>query len=41
MTAPLLLIAGCRSQSGRASPEECAPVTAELPASSSATGLAG
>lgn len=36
-----LLLAGCRSQSGRASPERCSPVTAELPAGSSATGLAG
>ncbi len=31
----------CRGAAGRASPEECAPVTAELPASSTAAGLEG
>jgi len=40
LSTPFLL-AGCRSQSGHASPEECAPVSAELPAGSSANGLAG
>jgi hypothetical protein len=40
LTAPFLLLAGCRSQSGRASPEECAPVTADLPVGNS-TGIAG
>ncbi|MEO8090300.1 MAG: hypothetical protein ABI703_08390 [Gemmatimonadales bacterium] len=36
-----LALAGCRSASGRASPEECAPVSAELPAGGSVSGLAG
>ena len=41
LTAPLLLLSMCRSASGRASPEECAPVSTELPPASSAEGLAG
>lgn len=41
VTAHLLLLSGCRSQSGTAGPEQCAPVPTELPEASSATGLAG
>jgi len=41
LTTPVLLLSMCRSQSGRASPEECAPVVNELPPASSAEGLAG
>lgn len=41
LSAPFLVLSECRSASGRASPEECAPVAAELPPASSAEGLAG
>jgi hypothetical protein len=41
LATPFLLLSMCRSQSGRATPEECAPVATELPAASSAAGLAG
>jgi hypothetical protein len=41
LTAPLLLLSMCRSASGRASPEECAPVATDLPPASSVAGLAG
>ena len=40
LSAPLLLCA-CRAQSSGASPQECAPTTAELEAGSSAGGYAG
>jgi hypothetical protein len=36
-----LMLAGCRSQSGKAVPEACAPVTDTLPATASAGGLTG
>jgi hypothetical protein len=41
LTTPFLLLSMCRSPSGRANPEECAPVATELPPASSAEGLAG
>ena len=41
VAATFLLLSGCRSQSGTASPEQCAPVSAELPEVASATRLAG
>ncbi len=41
LTTPLFLLSVCRSSSGRASPEECAPVATELAPASSAQGLAG
>ena len=41
ISAALLGVSACRAQSGRASPEECAPVTTELPATSSTEGWAG
>ena len=37
----VLLLSGCRSQSGTASPEQCAPVSTELPEVASANRLAG
>lgn len=39
--AVTLVAEACRSQSGNASPEECAPVTAALAATASAEGLEG
>lgn len=41
IAAPLLAWCGCRASSGRPSPQECAPVTSDLPATSSAEGFAG
>jgi hypothetical protein len=41
MALAALMLAACRSQSGKAVPEDCAPVTATLPATASAEGLAG
>jgi len=41
LTAPLLILSACRSQSGGAIPEECAPISSELLPASSAATLAG
>ena len=41
LLVPLLVGGACRAQSGRAGPQECAPVTTELPATSTAEALAG
>lgn len=41
LSATLLAGGACRAQSGRASPQECAPVATELPATSTAEALAG
>jgi hypothetical protein len=41
LAATLLAGGACRAQSGRASPQECAPVATELPASSTSDALAG
>ena len=41
LTAPFLILSGCRSQSEGAGPEQCAPVSTDLPPPSSAAGLAG
>lgn len=41
LTAHLLLLSGCRSQSSTPSPEKCAPVSTNLPETASATRLAG
>jgi hypothetical protein len=41
ITAASLMSEGCRSHSEKASPEECAPVSAALPTTASAAGLAG
>jgi hypothetical protein len=37
----VLVLGACRSPAGRANPQECAPVTAALPATVSTEGLAG
>lgn len=41
LTAASLILEGCRSKVGTANPEECAPVSATLPAGSSLKGLSG
>ena len=41
LAAPLFILPSCRSPSGRATPEECAPIGTELPPASSAGRLAG
>ncbi len=41
LATPLVILSACRSQSGGATPEECAPISSELPPASSAAALAG
>ena len=41
LPAAILILLACRSSSGGATPEDCAPITTELPPASSASDLAG
>ena len=41
LSTPLMFLGACHSPSSRSGPEDCAPTTAELPATSSAEGLVG
>ena len=41
LSVPLVAWGACRAQSGNASPAECAPAASDLPAGSTAEGLAG
>lgn len=41
LPSALLILSACRSSSGGTTPEDCAPITTELPPASSASHLAG